>query len=161
MPHLAIGALFLLHHSKNGKISICWTPSHISGQLLSTFGIFWFTADVLCAAVPLAKFLAPNVHSIQFSLQQFARKQFGMDLHSLTAVILVEFKTACHWQTVTLVYGPYRFRIFSNHSSHAMFHDHQGYIIPCKHVGLSTSIHLQVWQLHSLCGREYVMVSQT
>lgn len=76
--------------------------------------------------VPVAKC---SFHTVSLTIVH--SEQFGIDLHSLTATILVGFKTDFHWKRLTLFFGTYRLRTLSGYSSDAVFHDHQEYVIPC------------------------------
>lgn len=107
ISHLAVDAL--KRSVPFPKRQFCYSSDmRVSSQLLYMFGDFCWIADVQLyvlllaissCVVPCSKDL---LHSFLFML---SRKQFEMDLHSLTARIPVGFVTDFHRQSMTFLSG--------------------------------------------------------
>lgn len=122
---------------------------------MSTFGVFWPITDVhfyvLLWAIPSCKVTCFKCIFNTASFVKIAGKQ--MDLHSL----LQQFLSGLY--PIFIDNAWYLFRIppvrsFSNHSFDGVLHGHQSCTIPCRHFEQFVSIHEQIEQLHSLCGRQ-------
>lgn len=151
MPHFAIGALKRSVSFENKtKLVILRTTLRASSQLLSTFRVFGplQKCSFMCCYEQLRSTLL-QIFIAYISFRNDTCTQAGMDLHSMTVLFLNYF----YRQGRIHVSDPCWLVYFSNFSFDVMLQSYQEHTIHYTHGGESASIHEQLKQICSLCGR--------